>query len=164
MTTSNYKLDTKYALVDTDIINDKKNIIYTDAITFVHSISDINHIMQNTDITSQLSTYPITPIIHNHAVTHIQIIIIHTRYFHIIITVVRKRITPCNMILTTVFKTPKPYLSIPILNLQKHCLKLTSKGLLSATSATTSQWVIGESFHLFLEPSYMQYKHHSHID
>ncbi len=25
-TTSNYKLDTKYALVDTDIINDKKNI------------------------------------------------------------------------------------------------------------------------------------------
>ncbi len=31
MTTSNYKLDTRYALVDTDIINDKKNIIYTEA-------------------------------------------------------------------------------------------------------------------------------------
>ncbi len=28
MTTSNYKLDTIYALVDTDIINDKKNIVY----------------------------------------------------------------------------------------------------------------------------------------
>ncbi len=47
MTTSNYKLDTKYALVDTDIINNKKNIAYTEAITFFHSISDINHIMQN---------------------------------------------------------------------------------------------------------------------
>ncbi len=34
MTTSNYKLDTRYALVDTDIINNKKNIIYTEAITF----------------------------------------------------------------------------------------------------------------------------------
>ncbi len=30
MTTSTYKLDTRYTLVDTDIINDKKNIIYTD--------------------------------------------------------------------------------------------------------------------------------------
>ncbi len=29
MITSNYKLDTRYELVDTDIINDKKNIIYT---------------------------------------------------------------------------------------------------------------------------------------
>ncbi len=81
MTTSNYKLDTIYALVDTDIINDKKNIICTDAITFFHSISDINHIMQNTDITSQLSTYTITPIIYNHVVADIQTIIIHTRYF-----------------------------------------------------------------------------------
>ncbi len=36
MTTSNYKLDTRYALVDTDIINDKNNIIYTEAITLVH--------------------------------------------------------------------------------------------------------------------------------
>ncbi len=43
MTTSNYKLDTRYALVDTDII--------------FHSISDINHITQNTDITFQLFTY-----------------------------------------------------------------------------------------------------------
>ncbi len=60
MTTSNYKLDTRYALVDTDIINDKKNIIYTEAITFFHFISDINHITQNNDITSQLSTYTIT--------------------------------------------------------------------------------------------------------
>ncbi len=34
MTTSNYKLDTRYALVDTYIINDKKNIFYTEAITF----------------------------------------------------------------------------------------------------------------------------------
>ncbi len=57
MTTSNYKADTRYALVDSDIINDKKYIIYIEAITFFHSISDINHIMQNTDITSQLSTY-----------------------------------------------------------------------------------------------------------
>ncbi len=98
MTTSNYKLDTRYALFDTDIINDKKNIIYTEAITLFHSISDINLIMQNTDITSQLSTYTITPIIHNHVVAHIQIIIIiHTRYFHLIITVDRKRITPCNI-------------------------------------------------------------------
>ncbi len=32
MTTSNYKLDTRYALVDTDIINDKKNIITSDII------------------------------------------------------------------------------------------------------------------------------------
>ncbi len=40
MTTSNYKLDTRYTLVDKDIINDKKNIIYT----FFDSISDINHI------------------------------------------------------------------------------------------------------------------------
>ncbi len=87
MTTSNYKLDTRYALVDTYIINNKKNIIYTEAITFCHSISDINHIMQNTDITSQLSSYNIKPMIHNHVVAHIQIIIIHTRYFHIIITV-----------------------------------------------------------------------------
>ncbi len=32
MTISNYKLDTTYAiLVDTDIINNKKNIIYTEA-------------------------------------------------------------------------------------------------------------------------------------
>ncbi len=59
MTTSNYKLDTRYALVDTDFINDKKNIIYTEDITFFHSISDINHITQNTDITSQLPTYTI---------------------------------------------------------------------------------------------------------
>ncbi len=97
MTTSNYKLDTRYAFVDTDIIDNKKNIIYTEAITFFNSISDINHITQNTDITSQLSTYTITPIIHNHVVAHIQVIIIHTRYFHIIITVDRKRITPCNI-------------------------------------------------------------------
>ncbi len=97
MTTSNYKLDTRYALVDTDIINNTKNIICTEAITFCHSISDINHITQNTDITSQLSTYTITSIIHNHVVEHIQIIIIHTRYFDIIITVDRKRITPCNI-------------------------------------------------------------------
>ncbi len=41
MTTSNYKLDTRYALVDTDIIDNKKNIIYTEAITFFNSISDI---------------------------------------------------------------------------------------------------------------------------
>ncbi len=54
MTTSYNKLDAIYALVNTDIINNKKNIIYTEAITFFHSISDINHIMQNTDITSQL--------------------------------------------------------------------------------------------------------------
>ncbi len=93
MTTSNYKLDTRYALVNTDIINNKKNIIYTEAITFFQSISDINHITQNTDIPSQLSTYTITPIIHNHVVAHIQIIIIYTRYFHID----RKRITPCNI-------------------------------------------------------------------
>ncbi len=32
MTTSNYKLDIRYALVDTDIIDNKKNIIYTEAI------------------------------------------------------------------------------------------------------------------------------------
>ncbi len=93
MTTSNYKQDARYELVDTDIINDKKNIIYTKAIPLFHSISDINHIMQNTNITSQLSTYTITPLIHNY-VAHIQIIIIYTRYFHIIITVDRKRITP----------------------------------------------------------------------
>ncbi len=66
MATSNYKLDTIYVLVDKDIINDKKNIIYTEDITFFHSISDINHIMQNTDITFQLSTYTITPIIYNY--------------------------------------------------------------------------------------------------
>ncbi len=94
MTTSNYKLDTRYALVDSDIINNTKNIIYTEAITFFQSLSDINHITQNTEITSQLSTYTITPIIDNHIVAHIQIIIIHTRYFHIIITVDRQRITP----------------------------------------------------------------------
>ncbi len=82
MITSNYKLDTRYALVGTDIIDNKKNIIYTEAITFFNSISDMDHITQNTDITSQLSTYIITPIIHNHVVTHIQIIIIHTRYFN----------------------------------------------------------------------------------
>ncbi len=46
MTTSNYKLDTRYALVDTDIINDKKNIIYTEVITFFHSIG--NHIYMRT--------------------------------------------------------------------------------------------------------------------
>ncbi len=68
MTTSNYKLDTRYALVDTDIIHNKRNISYTKAITFFNSISDINHITQNTDITSQLSTYTIKPIIHNHVV------------------------------------------------------------------------------------------------
>ncbi len=79
MTISNYKLDTRYALVDTDIIDNKKNIIYTEAITFFNSISDIYHTTQNTDITSQLSTYTITPIIHNHVVAHIQISIIHTR-------------------------------------------------------------------------------------
>ncbi len=33
MTTSNYKLDTRYALVDIDIIDNKKNIIYTEATT-----------------------------------------------------------------------------------------------------------------------------------
>ncbi len=49
--------------------------------------------MQNTDITSQLSTYTVTPIIHNHVVAHIQIIITYTRYFHIIITVDSKKIT-----------------------------------------------------------------------
>ncbi len=128
-----------YALVDTHIINDKKYIICTEAITFFHSISDINHIMQNTDITSQLSTYTITPSIHNHVVAHIQIITIHTRYFHIIITVDRKRITPCNIN----NRTSEPFLSIPVLNLQKQCLKLTSKGLLSATIAnniTMSHW------------------------
>ncbi len=59
MTTSNYKLDTRYALVDTDIIDNKKNIIYAEVITFFDSISDINHITQNTYITSQLSTYTI---------------------------------------------------------------------------------------------------------
>ncbi len=58
-----------------------------------HTISDINDISQNTNIISQLYTYTITPIIHNHVVAHIQIIIIHTRYFHIIITLDRKRIT-----------------------------------------------------------------------
>ncbi len=85
-------------IVDTDIINDKKYIIHTEAITFFHSISDINHITQNTDITLQLSSYTITTIIHNHVVAHIQIIIIHTRYFHIIIFIVdRKRIIPCNI-------------------------------------------------------------------
>ncbi len=68
MTASNYKLDTRYALGDIDIINNKKNIIYTEAITFFHSISDINHITQNIDITSQLFTYIITTIIHNHVV------------------------------------------------------------------------------------------------
>ncbi len=36
MTTSNYKLDTRYALVNTDIINDKKDIIYTEAIPLFH--------------------------------------------------------------------------------------------------------------------------------
>ncbi len=148
MITSNYKLDTRYALVDTDIINDQKNIIYTESITFSHSISDINHIMQNTDITSQLSIYTITPIIHNHVVAHIQIIIIYTRYFHINITVDRKGLLHAT--LTTVFRTSEPYLSIPVLNLQKRCLKLTSKCLILATSATISQWVIGESFHIFL--------------
>ncbi len=54
MTTSNYKLDIGYALVDTDIINNKKNIISTEAITFFNSISDINHITQNTDICKHL--------------------------------------------------------------------------------------------------------------
>ncbi len=78
MTTLNYKLDARYALVNTDIINDKKNIIYTEDIPFFHCMSDINHIMQNTDITSQLSANTITPIIHNHVVD-------------------RKRITPCNI-------------------------------------------------------------------
>ncbi len=34
MTTSNYKPDTRYALVDTDIINDRNYITYTEAITF----------------------------------------------------------------------------------------------------------------------------------
>ncbi len=96
MATSNYKPDTRYALVNTDINTDKTYIIHTDAITFLQSISDINHITQKTDITSQISTYTITPIIHNHVVAHIQIIIIHTRYFRIIITEDRKRITPCN--------------------------------------------------------------------
>ncbi len=97
MTTSHYKLDTRYALGDTDIINDKKNFVCTEAITFFHSISDIKHIKQNTDITSKLSTYTITPIIYNLVVTQIQIIIIHTRYFDIIITVDRKRVTLCNI-------------------------------------------------------------------
>ncbi len=85
MTISNYKPDTTYGLVYTDIINDKKYInLFT-------SISDINDITQDTDINSQLSTDTITQIIHNHFVAHIQIIIIHTRYFHIIITVERKK-------------------------------------------------------------------------
>ncbi len=35
--------------------------------------------------------------------------------------------------------TSEPYLSIPVLNLQKRGLKLNSEGLLLATSATTSQ-------------------------
>ncbi len=35
MTTSNYKLDTRYAIVNTNIINKKKNIIDTEAITFL---------------------------------------------------------------------------------------------------------------------------------
>ncbi len=35
--------------------------------------------------------------------------------------------------------TSEPYLSIPVLSLQKLCLKLNSKGLLSTTSATTLQ-------------------------
>ncbi len=38
MTKSNYKLDTRYALVNTDIIINKKNSIYT----FFYSISNIN--------------------------------------------------------------------------------------------------------------------------
>ncbi len=59
MTTSNYKLDSRYPIVNTDIINNNKNIIYTEAITFFHSIFDINHITPNTGITSQLSTYTI---------------------------------------------------------------------------------------------------------
>ncbi len=70
MSTTNYKLDSRYALVDTGIIDNKKNIVYTEAITFFNSISDINHITQNTDITSQLSTFTITPIIHNHVHLH----------------------------------------------------------------------------------------------
>ncbi len=85
MTISNYKLDRRYALVNIEIINNKKNIIYTEAITFFHSISDINHITQK--YWHYFSTYTITPIIHTHVVAHIQITIIHTSYFHIIITV-----------------------------------------------------------------------------
>ncbi len=133
MTTSNYKLDKRYALVNTDIINNKKKIICTETITFFHFISDMNHITQNTDITSQLSTCSITPIIHNPVVAHIQIIIIHPRYFHIIITVDETGLLCAT--LTTVCRTSEPYLLIPVLNLPKHCLQLTSKG----TSATTSQ-------------------------
>ncbi len=68
---SNYILDTRYALVDTNITNDKKYIIHTEAITFFYSISDINHISQNADIASQLSTYTISPITHNHRVAFI---------------------------------------------------------------------------------------------
>ncbi len=83
MTTPNYKLDTRYALVDTNIINNKKNIIYTEAITFFHSISDINHITQNIDITSQLSTFTLTQIIHNHVIAHIQIIISYHHTYQI---------------------------------------------------------------------------------
>ncbi len=60
----NYIADTRYALVDTNTIN------YNEAIILFHSISDINHISPSNDITSQLPTYTITPITHNHAVTY----------------------------------------------------------------------------------------------
>ncbi len=65
MTTSNYKLDTRYALVDTDIINNKKNIIYTEAMTFFHSISDVNHITQNTFI-SRITHVSATHVLHQY--------------------------------------------------------------------------------------------------
>ncbi len=68
MTISNYELDTRYALADTDIINNKRNIIISEVITFFHSISGINSVMQNTCTTSHLSICTITPIIHNHVV------------------------------------------------------------------------------------------------
>ncbi len=44
LNTTNYIPDTRYALVDTDITNDKK-YIHTEAVTFFHSIFDLNHII-----------------------------------------------------------------------------------------------------------------------
>ncbi len=79
LATSNYTADKRYALVDTDIINDKTYINRVYHIISLHLWYQ-SYISQNTDNTSQLSTYNITPL-----------------FLIMIITVDRKQITLCNI-------------------------------------------------------------------
>ncbi len=92
-TTAYYIADTRYKLLDSYIINDKKTRHNSYCSFHILSLK-INQISQNTDITSQLSTYTTTPNNHNDSEARIEIIIIHTTYFHMIVTVAQKNITP----------------------------------------------------------------------